>query len=100
VRPDGLPLATSAQAFLVGQIFLTPSLHADGTSLATGTATWAGAPTIGDTGSPASTCEDWSLSSSSYAAVPYGIPAWVYAYWFGGSTGNCAQALPVYCFEP
>jgi hypothetical protein len=99
VRPDGLPLATSAASFLAGQILLTPSLHADGTLAAIGSTTWAGAGGIDASGTSASTCDDWTSASSSLGA-PYGIPQWVNSDWFGGGSGTCGEELGVYCFEP
>jgi hypothetical protein len=98
VRPDGLPLAASAASLLAGQLLVTPFLHADGTMLAPGTMPWAGATAIGTVGTAASTCDDWTSSSSSLDA-PTGGPQSVDAYWFGGSAMDCGQQMQVYCFE-
>jgi len=68
IRSDGIPLASTASAFLTGSVFdVPPNMSADGSVTFGFRGIWGGATTPSTAGSSASTCSNW-LSASGTGA--------------------------------
>jgi hypothetical protein len=96
VRPDGVPVVTTA-GDLATDVLVSPiNQTASGTYIAGGYLVWVGANSLGAAGTPASTCNGWSSSSSSYSAA-VGSAAYTTIGW---GTWDCSfQGAGVFCLE-
>jgi hypothetical protein len=71
IRSDGIPLASTASAFLSGSTFdVPPNVTADGSVYYGNSPVWTGATTVTTVGSDATTCANW-LSTSGTAPVGF-----------------------------
>jgi hypothetical protein len=100
VRPDGIPIASGTTLSAGGVLDSGIWQRADGTySPATGDLAYTGAPTPASLpASAASTCDDWTATTSTAAVIgadTFADPTW----WNLASTQTCAATLAVYCLE-
>jgi len=102
-RPDGVAMATSVSALISGNILAAITQHADGSYIEQEGVVWTGATSkdLTVSGTPVSTCADWT-SSAAVDAGPYpvvGSSDQAKSDWFNGGGYYCNVSWPVYCFE-
>ena len=99
VRPDGIPIATGATLAAGSALDSGIWQRADGTYVpATGDLVYAGASSPSATGTAASTCDDWTTTTSTTANIgadTFADPTW----WNLAANGACTTQLAVYCLE-
>lgn len=99
VRPDGIPIATGATLAAGSALDSGIWQRADGTYVpATGDLVYAGASSPSAAGTGASTCDDWTTTTSTTANIgadTFADPTW----WNLAANGACTSQLAVYCLE-
>ncbi len=96
VRPDGIALAASAQAFLQGDTETTMTITATGELRDVNEAITGIGASAFDTSDPTLTCDDWTNpSGTDNLGYPYSTLSGV----FSSTFASCDQRRPVYCLE-
>lgn len=105
VRPDGIPIATGATIAAGSALDSGIWQRADGSyAPATGDVVYTGATSPSATGTAASTCDDWTSTTSTTANIgadTFADPNWWNLLSSNGSPANgaCTTTLAVYCLQ-
>jgi hypothetical protein len=98
VRPDGIEIATDAVIAAGGTLASGIWQNASGTYVASASTTvWTGAATPSSLGTAASTCNDWSASTSMVGTI--GASTLADASWWNVATLACTSARKIFCLQ-
>lgn len=94
VRKDGISVGSDATLSAGGALPSGIWQTASGAYVGGG-AVWTGAATPNAVGTATSTCNDWTMTTSTGGI--FGLPMFADASWWNSATQNCSSAFRVYC---